>query len=441
MFSKGEINMSYPLYVKGKLLETIREAAQDSRSYCKNPDKDFTRNRKIPFEEMLTLIIMMEGSSIKKELLDYFNYNIETATSSAFIQQRSKITFKAFEYIFHKFNSLFPEENLYKGYRILACDGSNIITPSNPKDKNCHYNHIEGIRTFNMIHINAVYDLVSNRYIDATVEPGYHINERGALETMLSRLHRIHPSIFIADRGYASYNMYAFAEENNIKYIIRSKECNVFSLLKGCDLAYDYDFDYQISLQLTTHASKTILAQPKVYKYINKKSFNYFNEEGFYPITFRVVRITLDDGSYEYLFTNLSKEEFNTMALKELYHLRWGIETSFRELKYATGLINLHSKKAEHITQEIFAKLILYNFCEIITTHVIIQKKERKHAYQLNFTLAITICKYFLRYKGDKEPPDVEALIQKELLPVRNNRKYPRKMHNKAPVSFLYRVA
>ena len=48
--------------------------------------------------------------------------------------------------------------------------------------------------------------------------------------------------------------------------------------------------------------------------------------------------------------------------IKELYHKRWGIETSFRELKYAIGLSALHSKKRESIKQEIYARLLLYNF-------------------------------------------------------------------------------
>lgn len=433
--------MTYSLYVKDKLFETIKEVAQNSRLYCQNPSKDFTRNRKLHFEEMLRLIIMMEGGSIKKELLAYFNYDTNTVTSSAFIQQRSKIKADAFEQIFHSFNNVFSGEKLYKGYRLLACDGSNLITSSNPADSTHHFNHIKGIRTFNMIHINALYDLLNYRYLDATIEPGYDIDERGALMTMMLRPHSQEPSILIADRGYAAYNMYAFAQENNINYIIRAKECNVIPLLKERGFDCDYDFDYTMDLLLTNRQTKAILGQPKLYKHVNKKSFKYYNEDGFYPLKFRVVRIPLDENSYEYIFTNLPKEEFDIMALKELYYLRWGIETSFRQLKYGIGLVNLHTKKAEHIKQEIFAKLVLYNFCAIITTHALIQKKKKKYYYQLNFTLAITICKHFLRCKEDTVPPDVEALIQKELLPVRSNRKYPRKIHNKAPVSFIYRVA
>ena len=45
--------------------------------------------------------------------------------------------------------------------------------------------------------------------------------------------------------------------------------------------------------------------------------------------------------------------------------------------------------------QEIYARLILYNYCELITMHVIIQQKGTKHVYQMNYTIAIHICRYF----------------------------------------------
>ena len=95
-------------------------------------------------------------------------------------------------------------------------------------------------------------------------------------------------------------------------------------------------------------------------------------------------------------------------------------------------------KKVEFV-QEIYARLILYNYCELITMHVIIQQKSSKHVYQMNYTIAIHICRYFLR--NDISPPDVETLIQKNLLPVRPGRSDPRKVKPKSAVSFLYRVA
>ena len=121
--------------------------------------------------------------------------------------------------------------------------------------------------------------------------------------------------------------------------------------------------------------------------------------------------------------------------------MRWGIETSFRELKYAIGLASFHSKKAEFVQQEIFARLIMYNFCEIITTNVIIRNKPRKHAYQANFTMAVNICKRFFRQRRCRTPLDVEALIQKYILPIRKNRRYDINKRSKSAVSFIYRIA
>lgn len=121
--------------------------------------------------------------------------------------------------------------------------------------------------------------------------------------------------------------------------------------------------------------------------------------------------------------------------------MRWGIETSFRELKYAVGLTGFHAKKREYIIQEIWAHLILYNFCEIIPAHISIRECTTKHTYQINYTFAIHICRYFISKMAEKSPPDVEALISKEILPVRPGRHDPRKVGHKKAVSFLYRVA
>ena len=47
----------------------------------------------------------------------------------------------------------------------------------------------------------------------------------------------------------------------------------------------------------------------------------------------------------ETLVTNLPADQYPPNKLKELYALRWGIETSFRSLKYTVGLLSFHSKK------------------------------------------------------------------------------------------------
>jgi len=193
---------------------------------------------------------------------------------------------------------------------------------------------------------------------------------------------------------------------------------------------------------LTRKKTKEVKANRALYKILDKKSpFDYLDlhENKFYPMNFRVVRFAITEDTFDCIITNLLKEEFPPDEIKKLYAMRWEIETSFRELKYAIGLSCFHSKKVEYIKQEIYARLILYNYCEIITMNVVIHQKDTKYVYQMNYTIAIHICRYFLR--NNISPPDVEKLIQKNLLPVRPGRSDPRKVKPKSMVSFLYRVA
>ena len=87
--------------------------------------------------------------------------------------------------------------------------------------------------------------------------------------------------------------------------------------------------------------------------------------------------------------------------------------------------------------QEIYARLILYNFCEIITGTIIVSQKDRRFIYQVNFTMAIYICIEFLRRKATQM--DVIALINNYILPIRPGRNSPRHIKARTVTSFLYR--
>ena len=54
------------------------------------------------------------------------------------------------------------------------------------------------------------------------------------------------------------------------------------------------------------------------------------------------MRLKITENTYETVITNLSRNEFSMEDICEIYNMRWGEETSFRELKYAIGLNALH---------------------------------------------------------------------------------------------------
>ena len=153
----------------------------------------------------------------------------------------------------------------------------------------------------------------------------------------------------------------------------------------------------------------------------------------------RIVRFPLKTGTYETIATSLDKNEFPIEEIKSLYHLRWGIETSFRSLKYAIGLTNFHARKEESILQEIFARLLIYNFCSKIANSIVIEKNdENTYSYKINFTQAIHLCFSFLKHQIET---DVRELIRKYIEPVRPGREDKRNIKPKTVINFTYRVA
>ena len=428
-----------PIDVKKKLSAAIDGVASNSRDYCVNAKSDFKRNRKLPFKQMIQGIIGMGGGSLSNEILDMSKYSLKTASTAAFVQQRSKIKPEAFATVFQSFSSNISQD-FTEGMRVLAIDGSAMQIATNPNDVDSFFPGTNGQKPYNLLHLNALYDLKHHIYIDAVIQKAKYRNEHKSFIDMVDRSD-IKNALVIADRGYESYNNMAHIQEKGWKFLIRVKDGNTG--IKSClDLPQQQEYDVEVHLKLTRKQTKEVKGNPEKYKILPKASpFDYLDlhDRMFYELAFRVVRFAITEDSYECIITNLPADEFPADEIKKIYAMRWGIETSFRELKYAVGLSCFHSKKVEYIMQEIYARLILYNYCEIITMHVIVQQKDTKHVYQMNYTIAIHICRYFLR--NDISPPDVEKLIQKNLLPVRHGRSDPRKVRPKSMVSFLYRVA
>ena len=436
-------------YIKKMLDNSINQLCESSQLCGKDPSKDFTRNRKLPLEKIIRLLLGMEGSSMNNEVIRFFNCSPDFASASALIQQRSKINDSVFPSLFKSFVEKTDSPKLYKGYRLLAVDGSDIHISPNPKEPDTYFVSSRGKKPFSLLHMDALYDLKQHIYLDACVSKRRNWNEPARLCDMIDRSN-VSNAIIITDRGYESYNVMAHIQEKGLKFLIRIKDVKSSGIASGLVLPETEEFDIPIRLHLMNRRTKEAeqLAKSRnEYKLLTSQyrfdflpdSYSRNDPLSFYELSFRVVRIKISDDSYELLVTNLDSESFSPRQLKVLYSMRWGIETSFRELKYTVGLLYFHSKKVEFIIQEIFARLIMYNFSELITLHVVIQKSNRKHPCKVNFSVAVQVCRQFFR--GNVSPPDVEAVLARNVSTIHNTRTFPRNLASKAAVSFLYRVA
>ena len=440
--------MTTPENIKQILLSEIEKMDRHREDFCRRPGMDFTRDRKFPFDKLLHFQISMESGSVNHELLKYFNFDSGTPSLSAFYQQRAKLSDDVFQKLFYNFNNNFNPKSLLNGrYQLLACDGSGFTFTRNPMDAESYYDPSgRSEKGYNQIYLVPLFDLLNKVYTDAVIQPIRKRNEFAALYELIDRHAPCDGTvpIFIADRGFHAYNVFAHAIENGAFFVIRATDAKMKRLL-GCDLPKEEIFDIWVTRYLTRSHSKKKYLHPESaeqYRHICPKvTFDYFPEEGYgeYEISLRVLRFPIGNGTYENIITNLPENESHAEDIKKIYHLRWGIETSFCTLKHTIAAVNFHSKTRQMITHEIWARLILFNFCSYITGQVTFKKQKRKHLHQVNFSVAFKACRYFLGLHHGEDPPDVEGLIRKHTLPIRPDRNFARQQRFQVPVSFTYR--
>ena len=155
-------------------------------------------------------------------------------------------------------------------------------------------------------------------------------------------------------------------------------------------------------------------------------------------ISLRMVKILLENGNLEVLATNLSQTEFHTEEIKELYHMRWGIETAYETLKNRLQLENFTGTKPILLLQDIYSTIYLSNLVEdiILDAERELDQKEtnRKHKMMINQTVSIGILKndliYILLETDDQKKnilfQQIYEDISKNLVPIRPDRHYTR---------------
>ena len=203
-------------------------------------------------------------------------------------------------------------------------------------------------------------------------------------------------------------------------------------------------FDEDISLILTRSKAITKYSRPELfssYRYVYQNApMDYLNDlTTEYDLSLRLLRIQLKDGSYENIATNLPRDEFKTEDFEMLYHLRWSEENSFRDLKYSLCLKAFHSKKYAYIVQEVWARVILYNFSSSIIINVTIKREDCAYEYQANYSSSLKTCRDFLRIHDGTTKINVDSLIAQNIEPIRPGRTFARQHRFKLPMSFCYR--
>ena len=298
--------MKYAGRLRKILDESIDRICSQRDKYFVSPKKDFTRRGKFVPQDIFKSLLTMEGTSLSHELLSYFDFKPQAPSESAFVQSRAKIKPAAFDDLFHEFASSTHKNKLFKGYRLLAVDGSDIHVPTYPADKGSFHPSINGAKPYNLLHLNALYDLMTNTYTNAIIQRRFQMNEHSALIDMAEKCSNASVSaIFIADRGYESYNNMAHITELGEKFLFRIRDSKAGSILSGLDLP-DGEFDLSYTFRLVrkfTNEIKNLLKADKLLRLVpSSSSFDYLPQKSrkshptvIYPLPIRLVRFKISD--------------------------------------------------------------------------------------------------------------------------------------------------
>ena len=379
--------------------------------FSKNPGHDFTRQRlgKLSFYDTMRLIISMGKGSTNDEIMDYFDLDPDLIPSqSAFCQRRRQISLSAFEYLFSEFSSSFPSTtDKFKDHCILACDGCHVVYATN-SDIIEDYNkpRLIDYKGYNHMHLNGFVDVISKAFLDVVIQPGQQPDEREALHSMLDHFTPDDPQKYIitADRGYESYDLLFHCELKNLGYVFRVKSpSSPKSILSyyASELPDDLEeFDVTIKRFFTNKATNIMKSQSDVYRYINPSK----NTPHFYEL--------------------LRKKH------SHLYFLL------FRVVKI----------KTVENTQEIYSRLILYNFGIFIANEAAEENRKKKrdgsnkYLYELDFSSALKTARKFFMRRDSGRHIDIIRLMMKYVHAVKDRfRQFQRPLRGISAIHFGYR--
>lgn len=435
--------MLSPKQIKSKL-ENVIDQAHESRRFFVNPDSNFTRKGKCEFKKLISAMLVMEGGTLRDVIQRFFGTDAKsTPTVSALVQARKKLTDDLFPSLFSDFNRLTPFLKTQDGMHWLLGDGTDLNLPTNRKDtvylvkskgKTCGYWQM---------HLNSLYHMGEGRFLDVFIQPRPGFNEPAALCTMVDRCPLGNNTVFVADRGYPSWNLLAHIQQKGMFFLFRSKTpSSPGCLLKNLSLPGSGEYDVDISLGLTRSHKKKYRKNPGQYRVICRHSaFDFIPQddmETVFNLSFRVVCVQLPTGDFEYLITNLPKDRFSPSKLKKYYFGRWKIETAFRQLKYICSMVCFHSANPAFIRQEIYARLILYNCSSLIAAWGNKNKKPRKKwEYILSFSNAVSVTRVSLQTNITNKT--ILQLLCRYQVPIKTGRKAERRIRSQRAIPLNYR--
>ena len=389
---------------------------------------DFTRSRKQSFHGAIVFIMNFLTKSLSLEIQNFIGYikqnihekEFKDFTKSAFTQYRNKIKPEVFKHLSESLIQEFYTDNdesisLWNGFRLLAVDGS-IVTLPDKKPLEAIYG-----RTYNRSGTGVIqargsvlYDLL-NRFVIDGILTHLSIGERVLAANHLEFSKT--GDLIIYDRGYPSFDAVYNHFTRKIDFLMRVK----ISFNKVISEFYQSGLD-----------SSIVKIQPgEKTKHTNRA----YSKDASQKV--RLVRVELPNGEVEILMSSLLDSQKHPNSLfKDLYFLRWGVETFYDELKNKIKAEYFSGYSNQSILQDFYANLFVSNVQTLIVAEInkelALKSDKTKYQYKVNTNLSYGFMKdrIITLFFSDKPMgiivSELKNLFKKHIIPIRPNRKFKR---------------
>ena len=358
-------------------IDICKNIIQSIKDYITAPEKlephrvknHFVRKRKLSLFQVIMYLLYTSKASMFQNLSrireDLECLDFPDISKQALSKARQFINPALFKELYYLSVDLFykqlPSRKLWNGYHLFAIDGSKIELPNSKSNFEFFgemFRYPDPSRRFTMGLDSIVYDVLDDYIVHASFQRYLASERSAALEHLhnLEDLNIYQNSVVIFDRGYYSEDLFRYCVEHQHLCLIRLKQN--YNIAKKCfgDI-------------ITVLPGNT--------------------KDGTENVKIRVIEVILNDGTKEYLATNLFDSHISQQMFRELYFYRWPVETKYKELKSRLAIEEFSGATTTSVLQEFYINVLLSNLSSLIKDQVdeeiqITAKSTNKYRYQAN---------------------------------------------------------
>ena len=341
---------------------------------------DFTRDRKLPLEKIVGILINLPKRSLSIELQSFFESLDQSdllCTKGAFSLQRGKLKPIFFailnDFLVKSFYRFYDSDvKRWEGFKLLAVDGSNFSLMSVPEVLEYFGSADNQFGAVPMARVMQIHDVLNDITVWGNIFP------RKCSENQIIANHIKHlpeASLTLFDRGYPSYSLiYLLANEETPRHFLMRCKTTFSNEVRNFVESNKSD------LITTIYPSLEAIESLKEHGYIITKKTG---------IRVRMLKVVLPDGEIEVLLTDLFDNKIFTLKkFSKLYFMRWKIETSYGKQKNQLQMEIFSGHRVVCIEQDFAAGLFVANLQSIIEKQCEQEVKEitanRYYEYKIN---------------------------------------------------------